>query len=138
MRCDRSLYAFERPRSLLFERNRRTWAGKEIRRSRGSLQPRWSCKVSKKISFLYVLLPHELPQLNFLYQQKVEQSAEKKGVPPQDFVDEVSVNFRELLDLLNISNDQFIRTTDSNHKEAVQVRSTVYINQLGVLDPLGY
>lgn len=83
-------------------------------------------------NFLYVLLPHELPQLNFLYQQKVEQSAEKKGVPPQDFVDEVSVNFRELLDLLNISNDQFIRTTDSNHKEAVQVRSTVYTNQLCV------
>ena len=52
--------------------------------------------------------------------QKVEQSAAVKGVDPQDFVDEVSLKFRELLDLLNISNDDFIRTTDKHHKEAVQ------------------
>lgn len=52
--------------------------------------------------------------------QKVEASATKKGVSPQKFVDEVSVNFRELLDLLNISNDYFVRTTDQNHKETVQ------------------
>jgi len=50
----------------------------------------------------------------------VEQSAEKKGVKPQEFVDEVSVSFRELLELLNISNDKFIRTTDEHHKEAAQ------------------
>lgn len=53
--------------------------------------------------------------------QKVEQSAERKGVDPQTFVDEGSVNFRELLDLLNISNDYFIRTTDEAHKKSVQV-----------------
>jgi len=52
--------------------------------------------------------------------QKVEESAKKKGVLPQDFVDEVSVSFRELLNILNISNDKFIRTTDKDHKEAVQ------------------
>lgn len=52
--------------------------------------------------------------------QKVEKSAADKGVEPQEFVDSVSVNFRDLLDLLNISNDQFIRTTDANHKSAVQ------------------
>jgi methionyl-tRNA synthetase len=51
----------------------------------------------------------------------VEQSAAKKGIPPQQFVDEVSENFRELLDLMNISNDAFIRTTDEAHKLAVQV-----------------
>ena len=51
----------------------------------------------------------------------MEQSAAKKGIPPRQFVDEVSVNFRELLDLLNISNDAFIRTTDEAHKLAVQV-----------------
>jgi methionyl-tRNA synthetase len=50
----------------------------------------------------------------------VEQSAEKNGIPPQQFVDEVSVNFRELLDLLQITNDKFIRTTDQDHKKAVQ------------------
>jgi methionyl-tRNA synthetase len=52
--------------------------------------------------------------------QKVEESATKKETSPQDFVDEISQSFRELLDLLNISNDKFIRTTDDNHKKAVQ------------------
>lgn len=56
--------------------------------------------------------------------QKVEQSAAKKGVEPQAFVDEVSQSFRDLLDLLNISNDKFIRTTAAEHKLSVQVRST--------------
>jgi methionyl-tRNA synthetase len=53
--------------------------------------------------------------------QKVELSAAKAGVEPQAFVDQVSVNFSDLLALLNISNDQFVRTTQSDHKEAVQV-----------------
>lgn len=53
--------------------------------------------------------------------QKVEQSAAKKGVEPQAFVDEVSQSFRDLLELLNISNDKFIRTTSQEHKESVQV-----------------
>lgn len=53
--------------------------------------------------------------------QKVEQSAEKKGVEPQAFVDEVSKSFRDLLDLMNISNDKFIRTTSEEHKQSVQV-----------------
>ena len=39
---------------------------------------------------------------------------------PQDFVDELSVSFKDLLTTLNISNDDFIRTTDDNHKAAVQ------------------
>lgn len=50
----------------------------------------------------------------------MEQSAEKNGVAPQQFVDNVSVNFRELLDILQITNDKFIRTTDQDHKKAVQ------------------
>jgi methionyl-tRNA synthetase len=40
---------------------------------------------------------------------------------PQDFVDDVSQNFRDLLELLNISNDKFIRTTEEDHKSAVKV-----------------
>jgi len=52
--------------------------------------------------------------------QKVEQSAEKKGIPPQQFVDEVSVSFTDLLELLQITNDKFIRTTEKAHKESVQ------------------
>jgi len=53
--------------------------------------------------------------------QKVEQSAANRGIDPQDFVDDVSTNFRDLLDLLHISTDKFIRTTQTEHKEAVQV-----------------
>jgi methionyl-tRNA synthetase len=52
--------------------------------------------------------------------QKVEQSAAKQGVPPQAFVDAVSTNFRDLLTTLNIQNDIFIRTTQPDHKAAVQ------------------
>lgn len=52
--------------------------------------------------------------------QKVEMSAEKKGIDTQAFVDDVSINFSELLQLLNISNDYFVRTTDRQHKDAVQ------------------
>lgn len=58
--------------------------------------------------------------------QKVEQSAANNGVDPQTFVDEVSVNFRELLDLMNISADKFIRTTDDYHKASVQVGTLLW------------
>ncbi len=52
--------------------------------------------------------------------QKVEKSAEKAGIDPQTFCDQVSARFRDLADLMNFSNDQFIRTTEDRHKKAVQ------------------
>src|SRR4051812_43592520 len=52
--------------------------------------------------------------------QKVQQSAKKKGIPPQQFADEVSAEFRALLPKLNISNDDFIRTTEERHKRVVR------------------
>jgi len=52
--------------------------------------------------------------------QKVEKSAAKAGDDPQEFVDRVSQNFRELAALMNISNDDFIRTTEDRHREACQ------------------
>ncbi|MFC3051038.1 methionine--tRNA ligase [Kordiimonas pumila] len=52
--------------------------------------------------------------------QKVEKSAEKAGIPPQEFCDKVSERFRELATAMNFSNDQFIRTTEERHKNAVQ------------------
>jgi len=52
--------------------------------------------------------------------QKVEDSAKKRGMTSQEFVDKVSVSFRNLLSMLNISNDMFIRTTDEQHKKSVQ------------------
>jgi methionyl-tRNA synthetase len=52
--------------------------------------------------------------------QKVQASARKLGVAPQEFADRVSGEFRGLLQRLNISNDDFIRTTESRHKKVVR------------------
>jgi methionyl-tRNA synthetase len=52
--------------------------------------------------------------------QKVAKSAEKAGIDPQSFTDKVSIRFRELFQAMNISNDDFIRTTDTRHKKAVE------------------
>lgn len=51
--------------------------------------------------------------------QKVQQAAEKRGVDPQQHVDEYVVRFQEKWDALNIQYDQFIRTTQPNHKSVV-------------------
>ncbi|MCF7827132.1 MAG: methionine--tRNA ligase [Candidatus Marinimicrobia bacterium] len=51
--------------------------------------------------------------------QKVQQAAEKRGVTPQQHVDEYVVRFQEKWDALNIKYDQFIRTTDDKHKAVV-------------------
>ena len=52
--------------------------------------------------------------------QKIQRKAEEKGVTPQQYVDEVVTGIKELWQLLQISNDRFIRTTDDIHVEAVQ------------------
>ncbi len=52
--------------------------------------------------------------------QKVESSAQARGVDPQQFCDTVSQNFRELSSLLNYSEDEFIRTTEERHTRASQ------------------
>jgi methionyl-tRNA synthetase len=52
--------------------------------------------------------------------QKVQASAKKRGIPPQQFADEVSAEFRALLPRLNITNDDFIRTTEPRHKTVVR------------------
>ena len=49
--------------------------------------------------------------------QKVEKSALLKNIDPQAFTDEVSQRFRNLSPLLNLSNDDFIRTTEERHKQ---------------------
>ncbi|MDD3021963.1 MAG: methionine--tRNA ligase [Alphaproteobacteria bacterium] len=51
---------------------------------------------------------------------KVKQSAEKAGISPQEFTDQVSQNFRDLCGLMNFSNDDFIRTTEERHIKACQ------------------
>lgn len=51
---------------------------------------------------------------------KVLQAAQKAGITPQELTDKVSVNFREMNKMLEITDDQFIRTTEPFHKKAVQ------------------
>lgn len=51
--------------------------------------------------------------------QKMEQSAEKQGIKPIELADKNNARFRELWKILNISNDDFIRTTQDRHKKAV-------------------
>ena len=52
--------------------------------------------------------------------QKVQKSAEDKGIDPKAFTDEVSQNFRDLTAVLNFTNDDFIRTTEPRHYAACQ------------------
>uniref|UniRef100_UPI0040497F98 class I tRNA ligase family protein n=1 Tax=Cephaloticoccus sp. TaxID=1985742 RepID=UPI0040497F98 len=51
--------------------------------------------------------------------QKVQQSAQIRGIAPQLFADELTAEFQALLPKLNISNDDFIRTTEDRHKIVV-------------------
>jgi len=52
--------------------------------------------------------------------QKVQQAAAKAGIDPQAHCDKLAPQFQTLWKRLNISNDAFIRTTDSEHKKVVQ------------------
>jgi methionyl-tRNA synthetase len=52
--------------------------------------------------------------------QKIEESAKKAGKTTQLFADEISATFKNLWDDFDISYDQFIRTTDDDHKRGVQ------------------
>jgi methionyl-tRNA synthetase len=52
--------------------------------------------------------------------QKVEKAARAAGMEPKAFCDKVSENFRALGPLLNLSNDDFIRTTEPKHYAASQ------------------
>ena len=52
--------------------------------------------------------------------QKIELKAQDAGVTPKEFVDKVADTIRGLCDLLNISYDKFIRTTDDYHEKQVQ------------------
>jgi methionyl-tRNA synthetase len=52
--------------------------------------------------------------------QKIQRSAEKAGITPQQFTDQVSGEFSTLWQRLGLSNDDFIRTTEARHKRGVQ------------------
>ena len=52
--------------------------------------------------------------------QKIEDKAKEAGVTPQKYVDDIVANFKKLWELLGISYDRYIRTTDPYHVESVQ------------------
>ena len=51
---------------------------------------------------------------------KIQRSAEKKDMDPLKFCDEISITFRNLSKILNLTNTDFIRTTEKRHKLSVQ------------------
>ncbi|WP_302177065.1 methionine--tRNA ligase [Megamonas funiformis] len=52
--------------------------------------------------------------------QKIEQKAKEQGVTPIEYVDKIVAGFQNLWKRLNISNDDFIRTTQKRHERVVQ------------------
>ncbi|WP_040224478.1 methionine--tRNA ligase [Bhargavaea cecembensis] len=52
--------------------------------------------------------------------QKIQQKAEEAGMDPQTFVDGIADNAKKLWDLMDISYDDFIRTTEPRHREGVE------------------
>ncbi|MBR7188208.1 MAG: class I tRNA ligase family protein, partial [Clostridia bacterium] len=52
--------------------------------------------------------------------QKIERKAQEAGVTPQQFVDKIVAETKELWKLMNIEYDDFIRTTQDRHVKIVQ------------------
>jgi methionyl-tRNA synthetase len=51
---------------------------------------------------------------------KIQRAAESKNVEPLEFCNQISQTFRNLSETLNLSNTDFIRTTEERHKKTVQ------------------
>ena len=52
--------------------------------------------------------------------QKIQQKAAEQGITPIEYVNPIVAGFQNLWKLLNISNDDFIRTTEKRHEKVVQ------------------
>ena len=52
--------------------------------------------------------------------QKIQQKAEAAGITPQEYVDNVAGQIKDIWDLMNTTYDRFVRTTDPEHKSKVQ------------------
>ena len=58
---------------------------------------------------------------------KIVQAAEKQNSTPKDYVDSISKNFQNLLPVLGVNNNDFIRTTDQAHISVVEsILSKIY------------
>ncbi|OIO38002.1 MAG: methionine--tRNA ligase [Candidatus Omnitrophica bacterium CG07_land_8_20_14_0_80_50_8] len=72
---------------------------------------RWHRLIGKDVLFLTGTDEHG---------QKIEKAAVLAGMTPKEFTDKISLSFKELWQTLNISYDDFIRTTQDRHISAVQ------------------
>lgn len=63
--------------------------------------------------------------------QKVAQAAAERGLSPQDFVDGIAARFQAMWERLGISYDQFIRTTNADHRAGV----LAFIRQVQLRSP---
>ena len=52
--------------------------------------------------------------------QKIQTIAAEQGVSPQEYVDKIVDGIKDLWETMEISNDDFIRTTEPRHVERVQ------------------
>ncbi len=73
---------------------------------------RWHTQLGEDVFFLTGTDEHG---------QKIEKTAAAHGKKPKQFVDEMVVHFQELLKKLNISNTDFIRTSESRHKKVAKL-----------------
>ncbi|NIO44209.1 MAG: methionine--tRNA ligase [Candidatus Aenigmarchaeota archaeon] len=81
---------------------------------------RWNRIKGKEVFFLTGLDEHG---------QKVAEAALKMGLTPQEFVDSLAPRFKEAWKKLNISNDDFIRTTEERHQNVViEIIKKIYEN----------
>ncbi len=52
--------------------------------------------------------------------EKIEKKAKEAGITPQEYVDKVASEIKNIWDCMNTSYDKFVRTTDKNHERVVQ------------------
>lgn len=69
--------------------------------------------------------------------QKIERSAAAAGIPPQQFADQVSAQFQSLWKRMGITNNDYIRTTESRHRKGVQ-RLFSLLQQNGYIELRSY
>ena len=61
--------------------------------------------------------------------QKIQEAAEKEGIPPKEFVDKIAEEFKSSFKKLNLINNNFIRTTNPFHeKEVKKILQELYDN----------
>ena len=77
----------------------------------GDALARWHRLLGDDVHFLTGTDEHGL---------KIQQAADAAGKTPQEFTDEIAPQFQEAWRLLDISNDDFIRTTEPRHRVGVQ------------------